>query len=106
MFWCEIEKVVRVQIKAKPYQYDDCKDNEACPVFHGCKEGKQEDPENGVIGFANKGERVGECLLNGNVVACIFSKPCEPHGRMQFDDYSIDCPNNRNPDHATLLRPG
>ena len=73
LFWCEIKKVVCVQIKAKPYQYYNRKDNEACTVFHGCKEGKQEDPENGVIGFANKGERVGECLLNCCVVCCVFS---------------------------------
>jgi hypothetical protein len=37
------------------------------------------------------------------VVGRVLAEPCEPHGRMLLDNYSIKHPDNRKPDEARLV---
>jgi hypothetical protein len=60
----ELEDIVGIEIDAQPYQNDHSECDIACTIFDGREEGKQKDPEGGIIGFPNEGEGVGEPLFD------------------------------------------
>jgi len=105
LFRREAEYVVCIKIKTEPYSNGHGKGDKTHPVIYCRKKGQQKNPEGGIINLPDQGEGVSESLLDCNIVSCVFLKPCEPHGCMELDNYSVKCPDHREPDQSTLCCP-
>jgi hypothetical protein len=61
---CELEDVVRIQIKSEPYKNNYGKRNKARTVVDDRKKGKQKNPEDSIISIPNQPEWVSERLID------------------------------------------
>jgi hypothetical protein len=64
LLWCELEDIIRIQIRTEPYKNNYGKGDKARTVFHGRKKGKQKNPEGKIISLPDQGEWVCEPLLD------------------------------------------
>jgi hypothetical protein len=97
--------VVCIYVEEHSQEDHDGKQDKSRAVVNYPKEGQQEDPEHEVIKESNYPAGIRGRLVYLIWITRLLAKPCEPHGRMVLNQWSIYKTDDGQPDHPTQRRP-